>query len=168
LTLPRLLLFPTEITKLSLVSHIKLGEPMQSRHIKYKAGYKYQLREDYFHLLPPVLAPLEDILHDYISIDPMGKMVLSKGYAWDGPSGPTVDTKSFLRASAVHDALYQLMELGIYPRYLRKEMDRELIRICKKDGMNALRRCWVYQGVRQGYRLPFVKKSGSNPVQQAP
>ena len=38
-----------------------------------------------------------------------GHLIIKRSYAWDGPSGPTIDTKNFMRGSLVHDALYQLM-----------------------------------------------------------
>ena len=36
-------------------------------------------------------------------------MIVEKDYAWDGPSGPTIDTSNSMRASLVHDVLYQAM-----------------------------------------------------------
>jgi hypothetical protein len=58
-----------------------------------------------------------------------------RGYAWDGASGPTYDSKSSMRASLVHDALYQLM--GEYPELLawRLYADDLLYKICQQDGM---------------------------------
>ena len=38
-----------------------------------------------------------------------GKLIVKKGFAWDGPSGPSIDTKAFILASLVHDSLYKLM-----------------------------------------------------------
>ena len=45
----------------------------------------------------------------FIEIGTDGLLTIRKGYAWDGPSGPTIDTKDFMRGSLVHDALYQLL-----------------------------------------------------------
>jgi hypothetical protein len=45
----------------------------------------------------------------------------SKGYAWNGPSGPTLDTRNFMRGSLVHDALYQLMREGRMDNGLRRQ-----------------------------------------------
>jgi len=41
-----------------------------------------------------------------------GTLAISAGYSWDGPSGPTIDTKTFMRGSLIHDAIYQLIREG--------------------------------------------------------
>ncbi|MGH7536144.1 MAG: DUF1353 domain-containing protein, partial [Gemmatimonadales bacterium] len=78
--------------------------------IQYRTGYKYQLAADYTVLL--AFGPAENIKTEYIcfvrSLQGRGYLTVKEGYAWDGPSGPTVDTKDFMRGSLVHDALYQL------------------------------------------------------------
>jgi len=51
------------------------------------------------------------MLHPYLKLDGDGQFEFSKGYAWDGPSGSTVDTLNFMRGSLVHDALYQLIRM---------------------------------------------------------
>ena len=48
--------------------------------------------------------------------------ILQTGYAWDGASGPVIDTDGNLRGSLEHDATYQLLRLG----ELNLESDREL------------------------------------------
>ncbi len=35
-----------------------------------------------------------------------GLLFISAGYSSDGPSAPTIDTKSFMLGAFVHDALY--------------------------------------------------------------
>ena len=73
-----------------------------------------------------------------------------KGYAWDGPSGPTIDTRTFMRGSLVHDALYQLMRDGYLDKEFREPADRLLKSMCKKDGMYWIRAWWVHLGVHFG------------------
>lgn len=73
-----------------------------SESIKYRDGYKYQLSEDYQTVIE--IKPVEFILTEYIRLDIDGTLSIKEGYAWDGPSGPTVDTKNFMRGSLVHDA----------------------------------------------------------------
>jgi len=117
--------------------------------ILYRDGYKYQLAADY--QVPIAIKPAEFILTPYIRLDIDGMLSIVSGYAWDGPSGPTVDTKSFMRGSLVHDALYQLMrERHLDPEKHRETADEELRRLCIEDGMPAWRAWWVYQGVRFG------------------
>lgn len=52
-------------------------------------------------------------------------LTISRGYVWDGASGPVFDTKSIMIASLVHDVCYQLMRLGQLPFSRRKDADRE-------------------------------------------
>ena len=105
--------------------------------ISYKEGYKYQLVQNYEITID--IKSDKDITSDYIDFYQDGKLVIKKSYAWDGPSGPIIDTLNFIRGSLVHDALYQLMR----DDYLNKDQYREqadqiLQEFCKLDGMNAL------------------------------
>ncbi len=72
-------------------------------------GYKYQLMERYSF---DVAIKEYEIDTPYLSLGNDGILIIKKGYAWDGPSGPTIDTLNFMRGSLVHDALYQLMRMG--------------------------------------------------------
>lgn len=103
--------------------------------IKYKKGYKYQLAEEYHHQLPEHLRPDNDYDNGYLSIDKSGFMKVFKGYAWDGPSGPTWDTKNSLRGALVHDCLYQLIRLGYISIEKRKDCDQFAYEIWTEDGM---------------------------------
>jgi hypothetical protein len=121
---------------------------MAEEFVRYKGGYKYQLHESYKTTIR--IMPSEDIETDYIALDQRGLLVLRKGYAWDGPSGPTIDTRNFIRGSLVHDALYQLMRMKHLSDELhRKDADKELRRMCIEDGMSSIRAFWVYESVRQ-------------------
>lgn len=118
--------------------------------ICYKDGYKYQLRETYS--LTIKAAPESDITTLFVTLDTQGTLTIQKGYAWDGPSGPTIDTKNFMRGALVHDALYQLMRdcPAQYPKdKYRQQADDLLHAICLEDGMSKLRAWWVHLGVRK-------------------
>ena len=109
-------------------------------------GYKYDVQQVYRHSVPK----LKRInFHSmYLSLQD-GVLTISVGYAWDGPSGPTFDTKDFMRGSLVHDALYQLMREGAISRALyRKYADQLLREICLEDGMSKFRAWYVYKAVR--------------------
>jgi hypothetical protein len=80
---------------------------MNSKIAAYRSGYKYQLAED-FHLTGTII-PKKDSDEHFLSIRMDGKLIIKKGYAWDGVSGPIQDTNENMRASLVHDAYYQLM-----------------------------------------------------------
>ncbi len=119
--------------------------------IFYKAGYKYQLFRDYS--VSTGIIPSEPVLTEYIDLNDQGVLFIRAGYAWDGPSGPTIDTLTFMRGSLVHDALYQLMREGhLEGGNLgnRKEVDKLLRKHCLEDGMARVRAWWVYKGVRAG------------------
>ena len=77
---------------------------------------------------------------------PVKKIVIKKGYAWDGASGPTFDTCASFRASLVHDALYQCMRLGYVTQDSRGGVDR-LFRDMLGD-MGPVRRGLWYWAVR--------------------
>lgn len=118
-----------------------------TERIRYRDGYKYQLFEDY--QLAIDIKPAAFILTEYIRLDVDGMLSIKEGYAWDGPSGPTVDTKDSMRGSLVHDALYQLMREGhLDPDQHRRAADRELWRICIEDGMLKVRADAWYAAVR--------------------
>ena len=71
---------------------------------KKRRRYKYTLLNDYSYQTD-IQVP-EDADLGLLKIDPSGLLIIKNGYAWDGPSGPTFDTKNFMRGSLVHDALY--------------------------------------------------------------
>lgn len=127
--------------------------------ISYKKGYKYQLAETYS--VTTDVVSLRPIMTEYIRLFD-NRLIVEKGYAWDGPSGPTIDTPNFMRGSLVHDALYQLMREGLLGPEWRKQADMELRRICLEDGMSRLRAWWVYRGVRLGAGF------AANPVNRKP
>jgi len=84
----------------------------------------------------------------YVHLSPDGLLVLSDGYAWDGPSGPTLDTPDFMRASAVHDALYQLMGSGKLPIECREKVDQLFHEILIEDKMPRFRAWYVHWAVK--------------------
>lgn len=117
--------------------------------IHYSAGYKYQLRAAHACLIPELvdlLRPL--IVTPWIELDPDGWMRFRAGYAWDGASGPTYDSKSSMRASLYHDGGYQLTRLGLLDHALRATLDSVFRRICKDDGMWSPRAQIWYMAVR--------------------
>lgn len=136
-------------------------------YITYKEGYKYQLVNTYYHQLS-FDAPIIQNIHSFLSIEEGNILVINYGYAWDGPSGPTIDTKNFMRGSLVHDALYQLIREDLLPFPIYKDKaDRELQRICKEDGMSSIRAWYVYQAVKN-FGKNAASHSGISPTLTAP
>lgn len=69
-------------------------------------------------------------------------------YAWDGASG-AFDTPSIMIGSLVHDALYQLMRLGLLPLSFRKKADKVFRVLCRKCRMRWFRARYIYKTVRK-------------------
>ncbi len=106
-------------------------------HIHYRSGYKYQLTHPYARRLS--FNTGRSYQHRYFRLDG-DLLLLYDGYAWDGPSGPTIDTDDFMQGAVVHDVGYQLIRLGVLPPEMRKLFDEELKLMCQQDGMWAIRR----------------------------
>ncbi len=130
--------------------------------IAYTKGLKYQLAKDYKARVSLHLTRKYDIwAGDFVALSALGVLSIKKGYAWDGPSGPTFDTRNFMEASLVHDVLYELMRKGHIPFGAPERIaaDMELIRIAKAEGMSWPRRMWVYSGLRIGARFAANPKN---------
>lgn len=113
---------------------------------KNRRNYKYVLAQSCEIELPMQLE--QDICTHFICLTQSGSLQLAQHYAWDGASGPMPDFASIMRASLVHDALYQLMREGALPRSYRKQADQILRTLCIADGMNIALANWVYYCVR--------------------
>jgi len=113
-------------------------------HFQSLSGYKYQITKLYSFATPFRI----DQVHagPFLRMGKGGRVSVDKGYAWDGASGPfTMDTPSTMRASLIHDALYQLMREEVLPQSARLEADKILRRIAVEDGMWKPRaRLWVW------------------------
>ncbi|MEQ1887924.1 MAG: hypothetical protein ABL951_01945 [Alphaproteobacteria bacterium] len=118
------------------------------RCIAYKSGYKYQLEQDY--VVDTGIVPPAPVHHSYYALDQHGRLTVRRSYAWGGPSGPTIDTPSFMRGALVHDALYQMMRDGhLNPREnFRDQADALLRDLCREDGMTAIGAWLVYKAVK--------------------
>ena len=109
--------------------------------------YKYQLMSDYRYQTA-IKVKKDVIINGFIILSSLGLLTISKGYAWDGPSGPTFDTLNFMRGSLIHDALYQLMREGLLDhRQHRGTADQILHDTCRADGMSRLRAWIVLKGL---------------------
>lgn len=132
-------------------------EAVKKEEIKYKGGYKYQLFVEY--TLKVGIKPDQDIITDFIDLNKDGNLTIKKGYAWDGASFPAINTKTFMRGSLVHDALYQLIRWKRLEENMHRRLaDVELRKICIEDGMWRIRTYWVYLAV-----ITFAKRAASKP-----
>ena len=91
--------------------------------------------------------------YGWVWLLPSGELMVMKGYAWDGPSGPSIDTENFMRGSLFRDALYQMLREGVLPNPAdlnRAIADILLYDICREDGMCEFRAWYVWKCVRIG------------------
>jgi hypothetical protein len=131
--------------------------------IRYAAGYKYQLRAGYRVVIPELADPTRPaIFTTWLELWPDGTMVFTPGYAWDGASGPTYDSKSSMRPSLPHDGGYQLIRMGLLDAKWRAALDSAFYRMCREDGMLAPRAWLWYQAVR------IFAKPATDPAAESP
>ncbi len=115
----------------------------------YKGGFKYQT--DRVMYLDTGIFPLRPIKTKWLALDMEGRLTVQDGYCWDGPSGPTIDTDTFMGPSLGHDPIYEFLRKGLLPPNCgyRKQADQLLRRLCLEDGMNRFRAWYVYREVRR-------------------
>lgn len=108
--------------------------------------WKYSVESEFSHDLDKVFLPFEIQTEHFEIITSL--LVAYVGYSWDGASGPTIDSKTSMRASLVHDILYQCIEEGYIPISYRKAADQEFRKICLADGMGRFRAWYYYRALR--------------------
>lgn len=139
---------------------------MTRRYIRYRSEYKHQLASDYD--VDISIRPSQDVQSQFIDLSTAGALTVKNGYAWDGPSGPVVDTRETLRASLVHDALYQLMRNGhLSARRHRKRADEIFRDMCKADGLSPFYAQVFYKGLRT-FGEPATSPERKKRVHRAP
>ena len=139
---------------------------MTRGYIRYRSEYKHQLASAYRIAVP--IFPAEDIVTDFIELDTWGELTVRNAYAWDGPSGPVIDTPQNMRASLVHDALYQLMRLGeLNARSHRKAADKVFRSLCKEDGVSNWTANVYYKALRR-FGKPAASPENKKKIHRAP
>ena len=113
---------------------------------KKRRVYKYTLAKQYIFETQWYNAP--EINTRFIQLNKQGQLFIHAAYSWDGASGPMPDFTSIMRASLIHDALYQLIREQHLPSSYRLAADRLLHALCLADGMNPILAHWVYFCVR--------------------
>lgn len=122
--------------------------------IAYVRGMKYQLVDEY-----SILTPIRGttIIHDYFVLREDGLLTIRRGYAWNGASGPTYDSKSSMRGSLVHDVFCQAMRLKLLDFKYAPVVHEFFRQICIEDGMWHVRAAVWHKAV--------VFADGGNPEQ---
>ena len=130
------------------------------KYSKYK--YKFKVEENFSIELP---FKISDFVHPYASLKD-GILSIKRGYAWDGASGPVINTRDTLVASLVHDVLYQAMRLNlIKPNSENKKLaDKNFFEILKMNGVNSFRsRVW-YLAVKLFGKKSTIKIQDNDKV----
>lgn len=139
---------------------------MAMAQIRFRSGYKYQLAADY--TVPTGIKPTADVTTKFVDLQIDGTLTIRDGYAWDGPSGPVVDRKENMRASLVHDALYQLMRLRKLSRKAHRDRADRLFRaMCMEDGIPRNLAQAYYLGLKLGGK-PAADPKNDKTVHTAP
>lgn len=134
--------------------------------IHYRGGYNYQLAV--FYLVQTTIRPRCVIVTEFISLGKDGVLTIDAGYAWDGASGPVVDHDTNMRASLVHDALYQLMRMKkISGKAHKDRADRLFRKMCIEDGVSRILAGIWYYALKMGARFATDPKNAKK-VKVAP
>ena len=115
--------------------------------LKYrKLNWQYEVAED-LHEITKIF-PEERIDTDFVQLYDGGRLIVRKGFAWDGASGPTLPWKSSVRPSAVHDAVYGLIAAGLLDKKWRLTADNMFYRMLREDGMPRIQAMSWWLAVR--------------------
>jgi len=76
-------------------------------------------------------------------------LTVMPGYAWDGASGPALDTPNTMVPSLVHDVFYQMIREGLLSKDYRKAIDGLFRQMCRDRGMNWFRAWYFYLAVQK-------------------
>lgn len=131
-------------------NEVQKSLPKEAPGVKYwEVEYKYLLRNIITVDLAVSTGQFGTFFGGLVRITAGGtELTIHPGYAWDGPSGPAVDTPAFMLPSLVHDVLYQMIREGLINRSYKKYADKEMRRLAKETGMWAPRRWWTYTAVK--------------------
>ena len=132
------------------------------KYSKYK--YKFKVEENFSIELP---FKITDFVHPYASLKD-GILSVKRGYAWDGASGPIINTRDTLVASLVHDVLYQAMRLNLIKssKENRQIADKNFFEILKMNGVNSIRRKVWYFAVRLFGKKSTIKIQDNDKIKE--
>jgi len=92
--------------------------------------------------------PLSDIRTKTGILSPDGELLMLPGFEWDGPSGPAIDTASFMESSCVHDFLYGLISNRLLGKQWRGEADKTFRQLSIMNGASKFRAYYAWAAVR--------------------
>lgn len=129
--------------------------------IEYKEGYDYWLVKDYS--IETGISLGKTVSTKLLSMTAKGLLTIREGYAWDGASGPAIDTKTVKRASLIHDAIYQLIREG-YIHPVHKERADELFIEEYLKSCDKLEKRNAFSALRAWYMRKAVDRYGDDSI----
>ena len=145
--------------------------------LRYRNNWKYEVTELFEHPLEIALPGTGGQISNTNAGPPLIELKTANGknecvaihfgmgYKWDGPSGPTIDTPNAMRASLVHDGLYQAIREGWLDKKARKGADLEFRRLLELDGMTFWRR-WLWYWCVRLFAANAARGVGGRPPSQ--
>lgn len=131
--------------------------------VSYSKNYRYQLECGAYFDTP--LRPLQAIFTDYVTLLPCGQLIIAKGYAWNGPNFPAIHTRQSILASLPHDAIYQLISMGLLnEKEYRRLADVVLEELVSEPGKNRLLN--ILRKIRGSYYYLGVDLFGSKAARR--
>ncbi len=129
--------------------------------LAYSKGFKYQVREADFIVFVGDWGQKTNIDTTWLNLSVEGYLTIKVGYAWDGCSGPTWDSRNTMRGGCIHDAGYELIRKRYLPASSKQAVDNTFKETLKADGMTGFRAGYYHWGVDkfgESSTLPSHKK----------
>ena len=109
--------------------------------------------ETWYELTRPVVREVTGIEgHNFSSevivLNPNGKLALFPPFRWNGRSKPAVNTANTLLSSSIHDALYELIIIGVLPKSVRVLADLLMRTMDEENGVHFFRRWYSHVALR--------------------
>jgi hypothetical protein len=132
--------------------------------VRYRDGFRFQLAEP-FQVQTGIKVACPG--NAFVGLASDGTLTLAAGYAWDGASGPIKQDTTVIRASLVHDGLFQLFRDHELPIEHLDTANKLFMVMCKEDGMPGWLAWLVYLAVKT-FGARFADPSSRKPVLEAP
>ena len=159
-------------------------QTQESDRLLYRGGYKYVTHERFTCLVHvgglglPGGVEHRVVANEWLTLRLLGDgwalLTVRAGYAWDGTTGPSVDTRSMMIPSLAHDALYQLIAEGLlkpadaWVAVADANFKRLYLKMVSRRGLRwyeRLRARWSYWAVDH---FGHARPEDARPVLSAP
>ena len=120
--------------------------------------FKYVVTKNYIVKISINGPNIEDRFYSLIG----DQLFIKVGYRWDGASGPTIDTHNTMRASCIHDVLYQMIRSNQLSLNKKDIADKELQKVMIEDWKPKTAFGEVWNLIRSGYFYWAVRLFGKS------